>query len=146
MSANISKKNHEGYPDPTAYEALTKIQREERAKASSYRPLVYICSPFAGDIEQNILNARQYCRFAVGRGAVPFAPHLLYPQFMDDRDEEERSLGMDFGSIWLGKCDELWAFGGFHSQGMRQEMATACKRGVLIRFFNKQCEEVLAWP
>ena len=37
----VSRYNSEGYYDPTAYEALTKIVQEE--KAARYRPLVYIC-------------------------------------------------------------------------------------------------------
>ena len=47
----VSKYNSEGYYDPTAYEALTKIAQEE--KAARYRPLVYICSPYSGDTEGN---------------------------------------------------------------------------------------------
>ena len=43
------KRNAEGYYDPTAGEALLNIMREERKKAN--RALVYICSPYAGDIE-----------------------------------------------------------------------------------------------
>ena len=36
--------NAEGYIDLTAYEALSRIEREERKakKAAAYRPLVYI--------------------------------------------------------------------------------------------------------
>ena len=34
--------NSERYHDPTAYHALTNIQKDE--KAARYRPLVYICS------------------------------------------------------------------------------------------------------
>lgn len=51
----ISKFNSEGYYDPVVYEALTKVEAEERAAraAAAYRPLVYICSPYAGDIEKN---------------------------------------------------------------------------------------------
>ena len=46
------KYNSEGYYDPVVYEALTKVEREEREarKKAAYRPLVYICSPYAGDI------------------------------------------------------------------------------------------------
>lgn len=49
----IDKFNHEGYSDPTTYEALTNIHREEVAadKKAAYLPLVYVCSPYAGDIE-----------------------------------------------------------------------------------------------
>lgn len=49
----VDKFNHEGYFDPTTYEALTNIHREEMAadKKAAYLPLVYVCSPYAGDIE-----------------------------------------------------------------------------------------------
>ena len=53
--------NAEGYIDLTAYEALSRIEREERRakKAAAYRPLVYICSPYShGCINDNIENAR----------------------------------------------------------------------------------------
>ena len=46
------------------------------------RPLVYVASPFSGDVERNVMNARRYCRFAAESGAVPLAPHLLLPQFL----------------------------------------------------------------
>ena len=54
----VSRYNSEGYYDPTAYEALTKIVQEE--KAARYRPLVYICSPYSGDTEGNTEKARRY--------------------------------------------------------------------------------------
>jgi len=140
---SVSKFNPEHYYDPTAYEALTAIQREEWKKAHPYRPLVFICSPFAGDMEQNTENARQYSRFAVERGAIPFAPHLLYPQFMDERDKEQRALGLFFGKVWLCKCDELWVFGGYTSPGMKMELAKARQKGLRVRFFDENCKEVL---
>ena len=51
----VDKFNHEGYYDPTTYEALTNIHREEMAadKKAAYLPLVYVCSPYAGDIKIN---------------------------------------------------------------------------------------------
>jgi len=139
---SISKKNAEGYPDPTAYAALTAVHKEERRGARSYRLLVYICSPFAGDMARNTERARQYCKFAVERGAIPFAPHLLYPQFMDDRDKEQRALALFFGNVWLCKCDELWAFGEYISPGMKMELEKAWKKGIPIRFFDETCGEV----
>lgn len=41
----IDKFNHEGYSDPTTYETLTNIHREEVAadKKAAYLPLVYVC-------------------------------------------------------------------------------------------------------
>lgn len=138
---SISKFNSEGYHDPTPYEALTAIEKEEKA-AKVFRPLVYICSPFAGDTERNIRRARGYCRFAVSKGCIPLAPHLHYPQFMDDGDKEERELGLRFALILLGKCDELWVFGN-SSSGMSKEIARAKKRGMPIKYFNYKCEGVM---
>ena len=64
---SVSKYNSEGYFDPTAYGALSTIDKEERA-LRAFRPIVYICSPFAGDIEANVAAARRYSRFAVEKG------------------------------------------------------------------------------
>lgn len=139
---SINKYNGEGYPDPTAYEALTAVQREEKKKP--YRPLVFVCSPLAGAVERNLENARRYSRFAVDSGMIPVAPHLLFPQFLDDANDEERQLGIFFGLVLLRKCEELWVFGTRYSKGMRAEIAKARKHGMPIRFFNEQCEEVAA--
>ena len=46
---SVNKRNSEGYYDPTAYEALVKIEREAR-QAHAFRPMVYICSPLSGNI------------------------------------------------------------------------------------------------
>ena len=43
---HVNLYNAERYLDPTAYEALMNIERE--AKRTAYKPLVFICSPFAG--------------------------------------------------------------------------------------------------
>lgn len=37
---SVNKRNSEGYFDPTAYEALSKIEREAK-QVRAYRPLVY---------------------------------------------------------------------------------------------------------
>jgi hypothetical protein len=139
----MEKRNSEGYPDPTAYNALTAVAREEKAK--QYLPLVYIASPFAGDTERNITRAQGYCRFAVSKGCIPLAPHQHYPQFMDDGDKAQRDLGLRFALILLGKCDELWCFGGKVSAGMAAEIAKAKRRGMPIRYFNDKCEEVTGY-
>lgn len=133
-------RNAEGYPDPTASKALAGVAREERAKA--WKPCVFICSPFAGDVAGNTLRARRYMRFAAEQGAIPFAPHLLYPQILDDANPRERETGLFFGMVWLGKCDEVWVFGSHISNGMEREIARAKRRGIPIRRFNEECKEV----
>ena len=106
----INKFNCEGYYDPTAYEALTRIENEAR-KLRSFRPVVYICSPLSGDVEGNQGKAARYCRFAVDAGYIPIAPHLYFPRFMDDDNPRERNLALFMDIVLLSKCAELWVFG-----------------------------------
>jgi len=138
---SVNKYNNEGYYDPTAYEAMTEIVREDKKKA--YRPLVFICSPFAGDAERNLEKACCYSKYAVRQGAIPFAPHLIYPQFLNDNDKAQRDLGIFFGLVLMGKCDQLWVFGKRISSGMQTEISKAKKRGMPIRYFSEQCEELM---
>lgn len=103
---SISLYNSEGYSDPTAFGALSSIENEARV-LRAFRPIVYICSPFAGDIEKNVVAARTYSRFAVEQGYIPIAPHLLFPQFLDDSNPKERELGLFFGNAIMSKCSEI---------------------------------------
>ncbi len=101
-------RNSEGYPAPTAGEALSRIAANEKQSLRAFRPIVYICSPFSGDVETNVANARRYSRFAVDKGYIPIAPHLLFPQFLDDDNPQERELGLFFGNALMSKCAEVW--------------------------------------
>ena len=140
----MDKYNHEGYPDPTAYEALSSIALAEKPKGP-YRPIVYVASPFSGDTAGNTSKARAFCRFAVDHGCLPIAPHLHYPQFLDDENDEERKLGCLFAIVLLGKCDELWVFGDTISKGMAGEISRAKRRGMPIKYYNNDCEVIPAW-
>ena len=134
-------KNAERYPDPTAFGAFCAIEKEEKA-LRAFRPIVYICSPYAGDIETNTAAARRYCRFAVEAGYIPIAPHLLFPQFLNDSDPKERELGLFFGNALLSKCAEMFVFGSRISEGMEAEIKRATWKGHRIRYFTESCEEV----
>ena len=90
---SISYLNAERYADPTAYQALTNIERAEKRQ---FRPLVYVCSPYSGDVEANTEAARRYCRFAVDKGYIPVAPHLLYPRAYQTSRSRGRRLRRGF--------------------------------------------------
>ena len=114
----ISKYNSEGYYDPVVYEALTRIEAEERAAraAAAYRPLVYICSPYTGDVEKN-----------------------TFRQYLDE--ETERWLGLKMGIVFMGKCEEVWVFGDTVSEGMAAEIEKARKLRKKIRYFTDDLRE-----
>lgn len=64
------------------------------------RHLVIIESPYRGDIAANVDYARIACRDSYDRGEIPFASHLLYPQFLDDNVDIERRDGINFGYVF----------------------------------------------
>jgi len=142
---NSSFYNSEGYPDPTHYYAEKNIEKKEREKLRAlhqYRPIVYICSPFSGDVKENKKKARTYSRYAVKKGYLPITPHLLFPQFLDDSDPDEREVGLFMGTVLITKCVEFWVFGETRSEGMKREIKKAKLRGIKIRYFTSDLQEV----
>ena len=147
---SVARYNIEGYSDPTAYEALVRVEQYEKVtridkriiKRPAFMPIVYVCSPYSGNVKRNTEKARRFSRFVVNMGGIPFTPHLLFPQFMSDDDPEERNLAMFMNSIMLTKCSELWVFGSLITEGMGAEIEKARSRGMNIRFFTNRCEEV----
>ena len=136
-------RNHEGYPDPTAGAALARIEQGEYRQRCPFMPLVYICSPYAGDVEKNTERAKLYSRFAVmERNAIAFAPHLLFPLYLSDDDLEERELALFMDIVFLGKCNELWVFGETITNGMQREIDKAKKRCMKIRYFTEDMKGV----
>lgn len=132
----ISKYNSEGYADPTAHEAVRNIEKEQK----KWRPLVYICSPYSGDVVGNTEKARRYSRFAVDKGVIPLTAHLLLPQFMSEKTERDLALFMDM--VLMSKCEEVWVFGKDITSGMAAEIAKAKKKNMTIRYFAENCKEI----
>ena len=95
--------------------------------------LIYVASPYAGDVEKHVEYAKQACRAVMESGHAFFAPHLLYPSILDDNVPEERQLGIDMGLTMLEKCDELWTFGDHISKGMQAEIKEAERIGIPVR-------------
>lgn len=94
--------------------------------------LVYIASPYSGDIERNVAFAKAACRYAMNQGVTPIASHLLYPQMLDDGVPEERKLGTDMGLRILKVC------GSELSSGMEQEIRAARQLQIPLRRVSEQ--------
>ena len=109
-----------------------------------YRPLVYICSPYSGDIEVNLERTRRFCRFAFEQGQIPLVATLMFPQFMTDDNPAERELALFMDIVLMGKCSEVWVLGERISEGMEIEIAKAKQRRQKVRYFNSSFEEVEA--
>lgn len=73
---------------------------------------------------------------------ILLAPHLHYPQFMDNVDRDARALVVLFNRILLSKCEQLWANIGRVSAGMRAEIDWAYQMDIPVRFFDADFQEV----
>lgn len=104
--------------------------------------MIFVCSPYRGNVKANARQADRFCRFVYEQQCVPFAPHLLFTRFLNDDDPDERYAGLCMGFEVLKRCDELWAFGK-PSAGMAYEILAAITLGKPVRRFSPDCREVL---
>ena len=98
---------------------------------------VFIASPYSAPtesaIEINRQFARKMCRLAIKAGCAPFAPHLLYTQFLDDSDPDDRAAGIGAGISFLLTCHGLWRPAGVTpTKGMAIEIEIAKSMGIPI--------------
>ena len=134
---DLGLKNAEGYYDLKAYEAIKNMSKHEERK---FKNIVYICSPLSGDVKRNQNKACGYSRFVVSKGYIPIAIHLMFPQFIDDDNKDDRSKAINMGLEILSRCDELWCFGKNMSEGMLKELEFAKKYMIKIRYFTDCCD------
>ena len=91
---------------------------------------IFVCSRYAGDTVRYQAVAERLCRRVIEAGHAPFAPHLLYPRVLSDRDPAERELGIACGLAFMEACDEVWVYTGDGvSSGMKRELHQAHRLG-----------------
>ena len=96
------------------------------------RPFAYVCSPFRGDTEANTERAREYCRQVFDAGYTPLAPHLIFPQFLNDGVPDEREAGIGMGTSLLPLCRVLLVCGNNITEGMKAEIQQAQRLGIEV--------------
>lgn len=99
--------------------------------SSPYRTVQKEAVPAAKELAHNLRLARKGCRMAIDRGFIPVAPHLLFPQFLNE--ESEREIGIELGMELLKECDEIWVLGSRISDGMADEISYARDLGIFVR-------------
>ena len=102
--------------------------------------IIYVASPYAGDIEKNTAFAKTACHHVMEQGHAFFCSHLLYPNILDEHNPKERQLGLDMGLAMLKTCDELWVFGEHISGGMMEEIEEAKRLSIPTRRVM-ECEQ-----
>ncbi len=101
------------------------------------KKIIYICSPYRGNIPLHVAQAKTMCRFALKKGAIPLAPHLYFPQFMNDMNHTERESAMEMNMQLMELCDEIWVFGDRITKGMSAEIFNAEMSGIPVRYFTE---------
>lgn len=91
------------------------------------RPRVYVASRLRAqdpiERQRNHDLVRLACAHATTQGVRPFAPHLLYPAWLNPQDPGQDAAGIEMAMADLAECAQLWFYldhRGF-SQGMKAE-------------------------
>lgn len=103
---------------------------------------VFICSPMKGDVEKNLNLAKFAARVLIGSGYIPIAPHLYFPQFLDDNDQYERIKGIKMGVELMKECDRMWIIGTTITNGMEYEINEAKKAKVPALLYDEKLRQI----
>ena len=98
---------------------------------------VFICSPYSGDVENNVKYAKELCLKAATKGYAPYAPHLLCTQFLNDDIPAHRSMGIKIGLAYMDLVDEVWVCSDTITKGMEQEIKCAGENDIRIRYYHE---------
>lgn len=100
--------------------------------------LAYICSPYRADterqFERQLEYTKQVSRATVMNGYDVIVPHLYYTQFLDDKNDVEREIGINSALNLIIACDVLIVCERYGiSSGMKKEIEFAEKLGTEIK-------------
>ncbi len=97
--------------------------------------LVYVCSPFRGEVRRNKEYARELTKAALNSGFAPVTVHLYLTEVLDDNEPQERSRGMAAGrDIMLG-CKYILIGDKYgESEGMKEEITLAALKGLTMLY------------
>lgn len=124
--------------EQTAARTAPRNQIAERHTIPPYKMRrVIVESPFAGDIEANLIYVRACMRDCLMRGEAPFASHALYtqPGILDDTIEVERIHGINAGHAWMHGAQAVVVYQDLGiSKGMERGINSARINGLPVEY------------
>lgn len=99
--------------------------------------LLYVCSPYRGNIKRNKEYARELTRAAINSGFSPVTVHLYLTEVLDDNKPQERNMGMAAGQEILKQCKYILLGEEYGiSEGMKEEIMLATLKGLTVLYEN----------
>lgn len=117
---------------------MKNVNYREIYPSTSKPRLVYVVSPYKSNPWFNKIVTRRFCAWIANQKITPIAPHLLFPQFLNDTDEQIRSLAFDLNEELMSRVDEVWVLSGRISTGMCLEFDIARHLGKPVRLFHEE--------
>lgn len=99
---------------------------------------MYVCSPYRGDVIKNVEFAQECCKKIIKNNNIPIAPHLYFPQFMNDDVPSEREFAFELNKLLIDICDVVCVFGSEISEGMQIELDYAESTRKTVWKFGKK--------
>lgn len=100
--------------------------------------LLYVCSPYRGDVKRNKDYARKLTKAAIENGFVPVTVHLYLTEVLDDENPVERTQGMKAGMEILNKCKYILVGNKYGiTDGMKVELTHATVKGIVMLYEEK---------
>lgn len=97
---------------------------------------IYIVSRYAGKTKKEKKFNRKVTEYVArtiyDQGNIPVAPHLYFPEFLDDDNPIERETGMAMGHMLMDHCTSfiIVQVDGVISEGMAQDIAELSRRNI----------------
>lgn len=101
------------------------------------KKLVYLESPYAGNVKKNVKYAQLCLRDSLIKGEAPFASHLLYTQknVLNDDNPMERKQGINSGFAWAAKAKKTVVYTDYGiSRGMQEGIKNAELEGREVEY------------
>jgi len=100
---------------------LVNMHRFRRRAEVKRRKIIFVESPYSGDVTRNLKYARRAMEHVIKSGHIPIVTHLLWTQVMDDTDPTQRALALKMCEALRFVCDEVWFFNDYGiSDGMER--------------------------
>ncbi len=100
---------------------------------------VVIESPYMGanlmEREKNRRYAIACMQDAISKDEAPYASHLLYTQFLNEDNEQDRQLGIEMGLLWGRSAEKVVIYTDLGiSKGMQQGIKRAIEAGKEVEY------------